>query len=88
MLNEHTGYALVQQSLVMIETELCMCTREVTMGMHTDGCLSIWQPCEYCPVLSNDVVYSMMCYGRDLEAVRGVGVLWQGACACQHSYLV
>jgi hypothetical protein len=57
MLNEHMGYALVQQSLVLIETELGMCTRGVIMGMHTDGCLNIWQPCEYYSVLLNDVVH-------------------------------
>jgi hypothetical protein len=57
MFNEHTGYALVQQSPVLIETELCMFTRGVIMGMLTDGCSGIWQPCEYCRVLSNDVVY-------------------------------
>ncbi len=34
ILNEHMRYALVQQSLVLIETELCMCTREVIMGIH------------------------------------------------------
>ncbi len=50
-------YALVQQSLVLIETELCMLTRGVIMGMHTAGCLSIWWPCKYCPGLLNDVVY-------------------------------
>ncbi len=50
-------YALVQQSLVLIETELCMCTRGAIMGMHTAGCLSIWQPYEYCRALLNDVVY-------------------------------
>jgi hypothetical protein len=57
MLNEHMGYALVQQSPVLIETELGRCSRGMIMGMLTDGCLSIWWPCEYCPVLLNDVVY-------------------------------
>jgi hypothetical protein len=60
-----------------------MCTRGVIMGMHTAGCLSTWQPCEYCRVLLKDVVYSMMCYGMGVGAGRGVGVLWQGTCACQ-----
>jgi hypothetical protein len=46
MLNEHMGYALVQQLLVLIETELCVCTRGVIMGMHTAGYLDIWWPCE------------------------------------------
>ncbi len=57
MFNEHMGYALVQQSLVLIETELCTCTRGVFMGMHTTGCMGIWEPCEYCLVLRNNVVY-------------------------------
>jgi hypothetical protein len=47
MFNEHMGYALVQQSLVLIETELGMCTRGVIMGMRTARCLGIWEPCEY-----------------------------------------
>ncbi len=51
------GYALVQQSLVLTETELRMFTGGVIMGMHTDGCLSIRWPCEYCSVLLNDAVY-------------------------------
>ncbi len=42
MLNEHMGCALLQQSLVLIETELGMFTRGVIMGMLTAGCLSIW----------------------------------------------
>ncbi len=57
MFNEHMRYALVQQSLVLVETELCMFTRGVIMGMLTAGCLGIWQPCEYCRVLLNDVVH-------------------------------
>ncbi len=57
MLNEHIGSALVQQSPVLIETELGMFTGGVIMGMHTAGCLIIWWPCEYCRVLLNDVVY-------------------------------
>ncbi len=44
MLDEHMGYALVLQSHVLIETELCMCTRGVIMGMHTAGYLGIWWP--------------------------------------------
>ena len=60
MLNEHMGYALVQQSPVLIETELFMYTRRVTMCMLADGSLSIWEPCEHNPVILNDVVYSMM----------------------------
>ncbi len=32
ILNEHMGYALVLQLLVLVETELCMCTRGVIMG--------------------------------------------------------
>ncbi len=47
MLNEHMGYALVEQSLVLIETELGMFTGGVIMGMLTDGCLGIWQSCKY-----------------------------------------
>ena len=70
MLNEHIGYALVQQSLEMIETELGMCTREVIMGMLTAGCLGIWQSCEYCLVLLNDVVHMH-------------GEVWQGSGGCQ-----
>jgi hypothetical protein len=66
MFNEHMRYALVQQSLVLIETALCMFIRGVIMGMHTDGCLSIWWPCEYCPMLLSDVVYMH-------------DVLWQGS---------
>jgi hypothetical protein len=47
----------MQQILVLIETELCMFTRGVIMGMLTAGCLGIWQSCEYCLVLLNDVVH-------------------------------
>jgi hypothetical protein len=65
MLDEHMGYALVLQSHVLIETELCMCTRGVIMGMHTAGYLGIWQRCEYCQVLFCDVVYMHV-------------LLWQG----------
>ena len=46
MFSELMGYALVQQSLVLMETELCVYTGGETMGMHTAGCLSTWQPCE------------------------------------------
>ena len=44
MFSELMGYALVQQSLVLIETELGMFTGGVIMGMLTAGCLSIWKP--------------------------------------------
>ena len=64
-LDEHMRYALVQQSLVLIETELGMFTGGVIMGMLTAGCLGIWQSCEYCQVLFCDVVYMH-------------DVLWQG----------
>jgi hypothetical protein len=66
MFNEHMGHALVQQSLVLKETELGMFTRGVTMGMLTAVCLGIWWPCEYCQVLTKDVVYMH-------------DVLWQGS---------
>jgi hypothetical protein len=46
------------------------------MGMQTDGYLGIRQPCEYCPVLLNDVVYMHGEIWQGLEADRGVGVLW------------
>jgi hypothetical protein len=65
------GYALVQQSLVLIETDLGMCTIGVTMGMHTDGFLGIWQSCEYCLVLLNDAVYI---HGEVWQGCGG----WQG----------
>ncbi len=42
MFNEHMGYALVQQSPVLIETELGMFTGGVIMGMLIAGCLGIW----------------------------------------------
>jgi hypothetical protein len=70
MFNEHMGYALVQQLLVLIETELCMFTGGVIMGMLTDGCLGIWQPCECYPVLLNDVVHMH-------------GEVWHGSGVCQ-----
>ncbi len=82
MLNEHMGYALVQQSPVLFETELGMRTRGVIMGMYTDGCLSIWQFCEYCLALLNDAVHMHDVLWEGLEADTGVIVLWQGACAC------
>ncbi len=59
----------MQQLLILIETELCLCTRGVTMGIHTAGCLDIWQSCEYCPVLVNDVVHM-----HDM--------IWQGSGGC------
>jgi hypothetical protein len=64
------GCALVQQSHVLIETELCMCTRGVIMGMHTAGYLGIWQPCKYCRVQLNYVVHM-----HDM--------IWQGSGGCQ-----
>ncbi len=39
-------------------------------------------------VLLDDVVHMHDVLWEGLEADMGVGVLWQGACACQHSYLV
>ena len=73
------GFALVQQSLVLIETELCMCTRGVIMGMHAHGCMGIWQSCEYCPVLLNDVVRM---YGEIWQGSGGYQVCWGAMAGC------
>ncbi len=81
MLNEHIGYALVLQSLVLIDRAVYVHKRG-DHGMHTAGYLGIRQPCEYCRVQSNDAVHMHHVLWEGLDAGRGDGVLWQGARAC------